>query len=147
MEIRALKSEEWPLLKYLIIDSLNDSPDAFSETLVNALSYPDHTWRELAKKYSRAQEEVAFCLMDNQQPCGILIGSVTDIGHFWVTPTARGNGKRLLNEFLKWARERGSTAVRLYVSESSAAVDIYRSKGFKRTGDAEGSMMEMILKL
>jgi GNAT superfamily N-acetyltransferase len=156
MEIHKLRYEDWPILKRLILDSLADSPDAFSDTLNGALSYPDAEWRGLPRKYSCTQGEVAYGLIDNQEPCGILIGGVANLGHMWVSPRVRrnGNGKKLLDTFLTWARKRHSSVVHLYVTEQTSAVNFYESMGFKSTGDrmklrtgSEKMMIEMELKL
>ena len=54
-----------------------------------ALSSPDAEWHGLARKYSRTQGEVAYALIDSQRPCGILVGSVANLGHMWVSPIVR----------------------------------------------------------
>jgi len=156
MEIHKVGSEDWEILKRLILDSLADSPDAFSETLNGASSNPDATWRGLANKYSCTQGVVVYALIDNQGQCGILIGSDGYLGHMWVSSRVRrnGNGKKLLGTFLIWARNRHTSVVHLYVTEKTPAVNFYESMGFKNTGDrkklrtdSKKMMIEMELKL
>ncbi len=154
MEIHKLNSDEWQILKTLLLDSLKESPDAFSAAPNEDL--PDHEWRGLANKYSSGQREVAYTLADDQGYCGILIGSVTHLGHFWVSPRIRkrGHGKKLLDTFLEWARKRRSSNIHLFVTENTPAVNFYESMGFKSTGnreklrtDSKKIMIEMELKL
>ena len=158
MEIHKLRSEDWQILKRLMLDSLADSPDAFSATLNGALSDPDATWRGHSTKYSGTQGYVAYVLIDKQGPCGILIGGFANIGHMWVSPRVRRNGKRngkkLLDTFLVWARKHQSSVVHVNVTEQIPAVNFYESMGFKSTGNrmelrsaSEKMMIEMELKL
>ena len=141
MEIHKIGSEDWQILKRLILDSLADSPDAFPATLNGQSSCPDATWRGLANKYSSGQREVAYTLVDNQGYCGILIGSITNLGHLWVSPRIRESryrhGTKLLDTFLEWARKRGSSNIHLFVTENTPAVNFYESMGFKSTGNRE----------
>ena len=56
MEIHKLNSDEWQILKTLLLDSVKEIPDAFSAAPNEDL--PDHEWRGLANKYSTGQEKL-----------------------------------------------------------------------------------------
>ena len=56
----------------------------------------------------------------------------------WVHPSHRrtGLGKRLLHTILDWARDAGTSCVRLRVTQGNApALRLYRNAGFEDEGD------------
>lgn len=135
MNIFQLKDDDWRRLKGLLISSSKESPDAFSAIVDE--NAPDHTFKSLAKKWSRVRDEIAFILSDDKCDLGIILGGVGNIGHFWVDPEIRGKGygKKLLGNFLDWARERHASKIHAFVTESSKAIDFYKSAGFKVTSE------------
>lgn len=132
---RKINHDDWQKLKALLINSCKESPDAFSA--VEDENTTDHTFKGYAKKWSRGRDEVAYILSNNQGDWGIILGSVSNIGHFWVDPKIRGkgHGKKLLGRFLDWARERHVSNIYAFVTENSKAIDFYKSAGFIITSE------------
>jgi GNAT superfamily N-acetyltransferase len=51
---------------------------------------------------------------------------------WWVTPSARGNGARLLIVAERWARSVGAVAIQMVSPVGSADVEaIYRARGYE----------------
>ena len=154
MEIDKSKSDDWRKLKTLLINSSKESPDAFSAKADE--NTPDDIFKGFAKKWSLGKTEVVFILSDNQGEWGIILGNINNIGHFWVDPKVRnkGYGKKLLNRFLQWAKEKYVSSIYAFVTEGSEAIDFYKSVGFVITNEREElrpgsgkSMIKMELKI
>lgn len=154
MNICELKYDDWRQLKALLINSCKESPDAFS-ALVDENTH-DHEFKGWAKKWSQGRSEIAYILSNNQGDWGIIQGNIYNIGHLWVDPRIRGKGygKRLLDRFLDWARERHASNIYAFVTENSEAIDFYKSAGFIITSESaklrtgsEKNMMKMELEI
>lgn len=147
MKIRELKPEDWELLKSLMVESCNESPDSFTE--IPNVHSPDSEWIGRARIWSQ-DTQVTFILYNDEGQWGILKGSTNNIGHFWISTKFRGDkvnkfGQQLLKSFLDWAKRRRAKCISLYVKENSKAIESYEFAGFSRTGDVSGNWIEMKL--
>ena len=158
--IRAVRAEEWPLVKELRLAALRDpaAPVAFLETYEQAVAKPDSHWRARAAGRSHATRSRQFVAV---APGGDWAGSVTvlveepgaeDIfggvieqrqAHLvavYVRPEHRGGGptRGLFDAAVAWAWSlEGVERVRLYVHERNPrAMAFYLRYGFVRGGGA-----------
>jgi len=141
MEIRKLGPADWQIQERLILESLEDSPKSFTRAR-------DPWYEETSRHFFRGGG-FACILIDDQRECGLLMGRANNLGHLWVAPMYRnkGNGSKLLNTFVAWAKEQNSSLINLLVNgQDEKAIDFYESNGFRRTGNKEGKMIEMELK-
>ncbi|MFK4145700.1 GNAT family N-acetyltransferase [Streptomyces sp. NPDC004065] len=156
--VRAIRAEEWPAVKELRLQALQDpiAHLAFLETYDNAVARPDTYWQERAAKAATGADGVRQFIVEG--PDGAWVGSVTVLveeagttdwagfpverrqGHLvgvYVRPEHRGCGltEVLFAEALDWAWGEGAERVRLIVHEDNGrAQRFYRRVGFVPTG-------------
>ncbi|WP_079249200.1 GNAT family N-acetyltransferase [Streptomyces sp. IMTB 2501] len=156
--IRAIRPDDWPLVKRLRLDALRDpaAPLAFLENYEDAVAKADVFWQDRA--VGSGEGATAARQFIAEAPDGSWAGSVTVLveeagtkdwagyaierrqGHVvgvYVRPEHRGNGliKALFDAGVAWARERGAERVRLLVhEENSRAQGAYRKVGFVPSG-------------
>jgi GNAT superfamily N-acetyltransferase len=138
MDICRLKPDDWLKLKAILIASCKESPKAFAAGVDERTN--DATFKDYAKKWSQGRTEIAYLLSDNNRDWGIILGTTTNVGHFWVAPEMRGKGygKKLLKRYLDWAHERHVSSIFAYVTEGSEAIGFYKSVGFALTSESDG---------
>lgn len=140
MEIRTLGPGDEERLRAIRLASLGDSPDAFASTLEAELAFPAEHWTKLVE----SDQDALFVAHDDDRWLGIAgVGIDWDdaggsfIWGMWVDPKARGlgAGARLLDRTIEWAKERPTSRVRLWVTDTNdAAGRLYESRGFRPTG-------------
>jgi len=162
MEIKQLRPEEGLLYGELRLCALGDTPDAFGDTLSDALARPEQLWIDRAHEITHNSErEVLFMAWDQGKPSGLIyVRLETPAAHvygMWVAPAVRGRGTgaALLKAGLLWARTKWAERAELWVTDGNmAAIRLYKRLGFRETGLREplrpGSAIpicQMILKL
>ena len=157
LSIRLLRTDEWALLKELRIQALEDTPDAFAQTIDEVRDEPESYWQQLAMNL-RFPHHAFFVAFVRDKPIGIAYGrleaeerTVAHIGSMWVSPTVRGTGigKKLLERVMSWAVEQRATRIKLWVTVgNSPATKLYESSGFVPTGVTDvlraGSPLQII---
>lgn len=121
--------------------ALADAPEAFAQSLADALLLTDEQWKE---RLEPTHERAWFV---EETPSGELVGSAVGfldpdaslayLGGMWVDPAHRrlGIGRMLVEQVESWARERGATRIELGVNAATlAAVRLYESCGYESTG-------------
>ena len=155
--IRSLRTDEWALLKELRIQALEDTPDAFAQTIDEVRDEPEAYWQQLAMNL-RFPHHAFFVAFVRDKPTGIAYGrleaeerTVAHVGSMWVNPTARGTGigKKLLERVMSWAVGQRATRIKLWVTMgNSPATKLYESSGFVPTGATDalrvGSPLQII---
>ncbi len=142
VQIQRTLATEHTLVRKLRLAALRDAPDAFGETLNDAMERPDEYWIELtdslAKKHAMFTATVegavrgsVFGIRDDRNPNGGRLGGM------WVDSAyrRRGLGLALLEAVVDWATSQGFDAVRLWVPvHSPRAKSLYLKASFKPTG-------------
>ena len=159
IEIRALTSTEWPLLKQLRLSALQEAPDAFAPTYADNKDHPDGYWQRGAERLARpharlfvawlhtgtAGTDARTTTRQDGEAMG-LISAVRDnagIGHlgaFWVDPRARGTGlgAQLFDASMHWLKSVQCSSLELSVTEGNDTAEaMYRRRGFTRDGRTE----------
>ncbi|MEE1806543.1 GNAT family N-acetyltransferase [Streptomyces sp. BE133] len=162
--IRAVRADEWPLVKELRLAALQDpaAPVAFLETYAQGAARPDAFWQDRALGASEAgsgevRQFVAVApdgrwdgsvtVLIERPDAEVRFGKAADVHQahvvgVFVRPEARGEGlaEELFRAGADWAWslvEPRIERVRLYVHEDNArAAALYRRIGFVATGES-----------
>ncbi|MEO5588739.1 MAG: GNAT family N-acetyltransferase [Gemmatimonadaceae bacterium] len=140
MVVRRLRSEEVDLLRSVRLAALEDSPDAFGETLEGARSAD---WPARAIDGAAFSDRAVFVAVIGVRPVGMVFVKCASppepafLGGMWVKPQfrRRGVGCSLVQRGLDFLSSAGQAEVSLWVTR--AHVDIfafYRALGFRATG-------------
>jgi ribosomal protein S18 acetylase RimI-like enzyme len=144
--VRRATAAEWSALRDLRLRALRTDPTAFGSTLAREQEYDERLWRDRAERGATSRATSTWVA---EGPSGELVGMATvsevegtvNVFAMWVDPGMRGVGVggALLDAGLAWA---GSAfprrPVRLEVNpKQTAAVRLYESRGFRRTGRTE----------
>jgi len=146
IEIRPIRAGEGRLLRQVRLAALRESPGAFLTTAAHAESLPDEEWESRARRSARGGAWGIFLALSGDEPCGLAAGipdpersGVIELVQMWVDPAhrRRGVGERLVEAVIAWSVGRAER-VRLGVADDHpAAVALYRSLGFRATGEQE----------
>jgi GNAT superfamily N-acetyltransferase len=148
VEIRRVTAEDWPDLRALRLEALEDTPMGFLELLEEARLLPDDSWQARAARGAADGDSFrdSFQVMawDGGRPVATCVCFLRDgvawLAAVYVTPEHRGQGllAELVERCLTWARGRGMTVLRLEVhEENSRAQAAYARLGFEDTGHRE----------
>jgi ribosomal protein S18 acetylase RimI-like enzyme len=131
------------VFKAVRLRALQDSPHAFGSTYAKESQLSDADWIKRVERWN-CETGVGFLAMEGPAACGIA-GSFLDqtdptraqLISMWTAPThrKRGVGRLLVNEVLKWARDRKARVLLLMVTSiNEPAIRFYERLGFARTG-------------
>jgi len=145
--VRRVSPDEGLRLRALRLRALADAPWAFGSTLAREEAFTEAVWEERAARGAAGEDRVTYVAEDGERWIGMATGIVDDpdgshlalVGMF-VEPAARGRrvGVALVEAVIAWARGRGATRRRLWVtSTNDAAIRLYQSCGFRPTGKAK----------
>lgn len=162
VNVRALVPGDADLLRCLRLQALRESPDAYVETLADALSCD---WLARADRLARPEpaDRAAYFAFFGDRPVGMIIAGYgipnesPFLAAMWVHPDfrRRGAGNALVVRALAFLRASGQQQVSLWVTESHLGVfKFYRSLGFQITGaraplrpGSETTILEMTCRL
>ena len=154
MDIRAVRAGEGRLMREVRMRALADSPEAFggAKTLREESAFDDAYWEQLAREVGGEVEAwrgrcVSFVIEEAGEVwatgSAYLCRKERGRAYFsaaWVDPRQgrKGLGRWLVEEAVKWARERGCDHMRLWVDEENmAAAGFYERLGFLATGERQ----------
>ena len=143
VDVRRIRADEGERLKTLRLRALAGSPDAFGTTLAEAEQAPDDYWARRAERGALAGASITVIACDGEAWYGMAAGyfepehaDVVEFVSLWVDPARRraGTATALCEAVAHWARERGATRLRLWVTETNtAAKSLYTRLGFVET--------------
>ena len=135
-EIRPTTADDWQSLKDVRMRALADAPYAFSETLDQAVTFPESMWRSRAS----GRDSVCALAWNGDQPVGMAVGLPDEdqaerayLVSMWVAPSERGGstGPALVEAVVQWCRNRGiQVLVAGVTSRNHRALAFYRKLGF-----------------
>ena len=162
VRVRRVVAQDWPALRALRLEALEDTPIAYLETLEAAQRAGEEDWRARALRGAEGGDSVQVLAFDrDERPVATCVGFVGS-GRAWlaavyVTPAWRGRGllEPLVGRVAAWSREQGQDRLALEVHEDNArARAAYARLGFRDTGlrrpyplDPSGDELEMVLDL
>ena len=140
--VRRVEPDDWPRLRALRLEALEDTPLGFLETLEAAQALDDAGWQARAARGAEGGDSVQVLAFDGERAVGTCVAFLSDEGDAWlaavyVTPSHRGAGllARLVEPCAAWARARGADGLLLEVHEDNPrAQTAYERLGFVRTG-------------
>jgi ribosomal protein S18 acetylase RimI-like enzyme len=145
--VRRVRPDEWRALRALRIRALEESPDSFGSTAVEARERDEDDWRAWAAAGSCSPDRAVFVAVENNRIVGLCGSFLHDddprtaqIVAMWVEPAYRGRrlAERLLGEASRWSAETGAQELVLDVTETNeSAQRLYRRAGFAETGVSE----------
>ena len=144
VQLRRVVPADWPAVKSLRLEALQDSPTAFCERYADALAVTHDGWQARAARGAEGGNAFQVLGWLRDLPVATCVGFV-DGGEAWlaavyVTPACRGRGllDALVEQVAVWARTRSCTRLRLLVHESNLpAQRAYERLGFVPTGHRE----------
>jgi len=129
----------------LRLRALSDAPDSFGEAVTEAAVRPISYWQELTRAVTEPGRDVMFLACEGSDVLGSAYGLLDRtrsdagrVGGMWVEPAwrRRGVGHALLQEVVRWGRERGLRRLGLWAPvQNPAAMALYSRAGFRNTGD------------
>ena len=142
--MRRISADEWPALRALRLEALQECPIAYCERYADAVRAPDEQWRERARRGAEGGDSFQVLAWERDLPVamsvGFLEGGDAGLAAVYVTPARRGSGllDRMVEQVEGWARAQGATRLRLLVHETNgAARRAYARLGFVETGHRE----------
>ena len=153
MILRPFGVDEGLLIRSLRLRSLAEAPYAFGAGSHEAESrLPEAYWHELAAQLGGGDPKwgdrcVGYVVLDGEEACGtatcFLCPEVAGRAYLtaaWVDPRYRGRGlwRRLVEQALGWAADRGADHLRLWMDDTNpSAAGFYEAMGFIATGQSQ----------
>ncbi len=147
VQVRQLRSDDWPRYREIRLAALADAPGAFGSTLAREQALTDADWQERARSAAAGEVRTAFVAEEDGAWVGLVGGYVTDgppadveMVSLWVAPHARGRGvgNQLVDAVVRWACDRGARVLGLWVTEGNRrAIGLYERRGFVATADRQ----------
>ncbi|CAB3711426.1 GNAT family N-acetyltransferase [Trinickia soli] len=145
LTVRRIAADQGATLRELRTSSLRDAPDAFDETLEEALSEQAETFDAAAARHAASETAASFILYTEGHPAG-LVGAYFDetperkalVCALWVAPAVRHlrGGELLVNTASAWLAERGADEIYAWVADANRnAMRFYEALGFGPTGE------------
>jgi len=150
--IRSTTADDWERVRDLRLEMLRDTPDAYLETVHDALRHDEQEWRMRGRR-GRSATGVSLVAIDAgdrwvgamggwvPEPCAdpLLVG-------VYVAPSHRGRDSgvadALLDAIEAWAGEHGA-ALRLAVHEGNhRARAFYARRGYEATGESHPYVLD-----
>jgi GNAT superfamily N-acetyltransferase len=136
--IRRVEPDDWATLRDLRIRSLRDAPQAFGQSVDDALRQSQADWMHLARQASSGDRRTWLLCVSNGVPMGVVQGrrrppSDLLVFSMWVDPAYRhrGIGSALIGSVIDWGRTWGANHVVLWVfAANEAAIRFYQRLGF-----------------
>ncbi len=138
--VRRLRSGDVDLFRTVRLAALEDSPDAFGETLEDACAAD---WHARTISGATLSDRAVFLAAAHDVPVGMVFVRCAAnpdpafLGGMWVSPEFRGRGigRSLVQHALAFLRAAGQVEVSLWVTRGhSEVLGFYRSLGFRETG-------------
>ena len=139
--IRRLNAGEHELYRAVRLESLRESPEAFSTTYESALQRDDDSWRVQADASASGSDRATFVVID-ERPVGL--GAIYrdqdrpqdgELIQVWISPECRGRqvAADLMNALFQWAASNGFETIRAEVTPGNLrALRFYEKCGFTR---------------
>lgn len=146
-EIRRFSAQEWRVYKYLRLQALADSPDAFGRTLAEEQERSDAEWTTRLAAGADSSWDLPLLAEVDKEPVGLAWGrieksnpSVANLYQMWVAPGYRrlGVGQMLLDAVIDWARTANASYLNLGVTfGDNPAMRLYKRTGFEPVGEPQ----------
>lgn len=143
IKVVGITEQDWRQVRDLRLQALADTPYAYVETFVHAVSQTEDDWRERARR-SAGPDQIGFAAVDGETWVGTMRASRDPAGRMilqsvFVAPSHRGRAlgvaDSLLDAIENWVRAQGLADLYLDVHEDNVrAQALYRRRGYTPTG-------------
>jgi GNAT superfamily N-acetyltransferase len=144
IQIRRIRPDDGESLRDARLRGLQEAPEAFGQTTLEAQARPDEEWHRTARAAAAGDQRAWFLAeMAATSPAeptvvGLVLGrrrppDTVMIFSMWVDPRVRrlGVGRRLIDAVEEWAHEWGATQTVLWVfAANQPALRFYARLGF-----------------
>jgi ribosomal protein S18 acetylase RimI-like enzyme len=150
VDVRRVVPSDWPAVRSLRLEALQDTPTAFCERAADAVRAPDADWQARAARGAVGGDSFQVLARERDLPIATAVGFLDGTGDgtgrdavlaaVYVTPARRGVHllDRLVEQVSAWAVEQGAPRLRLLVHErNERARRAYERLGFVPTGHTE----------
>ena len=144
VELRRVVRDDWPALKALRLEALQEAPIAYCERYADAVRETDEGWQARTARGAEGGDSFQVLAWLRDLPVatsvGYLDGDDAVLAAVYVTPACRGRGllDAMVEQVAAWARTRSCPRLRLLVHESNlGAQRAYARLGFLPTGHRE----------
>ncbi|MCW2607663.1 MAG: mshD 6 [Frankiales bacterium] len=142
-DLRRVVPGDWPVLRALRLEALQDTPLAYCEAYADAARAADDEWRYRATRGSEGGDSCQLLALREGRGVGTAVTFPGEDGVWWVAavylqPAARGQGLlgELVDALAAHAAGQGAARMRLEVHEDNPrAAAAYRRLGFVPTGE------------
>ena len=144
MQARQAQASDWEALRRLRLRALADTPDAFASTLEAEVALPDEVWQQRAEG---GPASANFIVREGGVDVGLAaifaepnVPGRMHLVSMWVDPRYRRRGvaRALVDQAVRWAAERQTREVILWVADqNTAARRLYEQLGFRPTGERQ----------
>jgi ribosomal protein S18 acetylase RimI-like enzyme len=142
--VRRVVPDDWPALKALRLEALQETPIAFCERYADAVRETDEGWQARTARGAEGGDSFQVLAWLRDLPVatsvGFLDGQDAVLAAVHVTPACRGRGvlDAMVEQVAAWARRHGCPRLRLLVHETNLpAQRAYARLGFVPTGHRE----------
>ena len=149
--IRRLNIGEANLYRIARLESLRESPEAFTSTYEAALGRTHDSWTTQSDASATGRDRAIFIVLDDQ-PVGLAalyrdddLSNEGELIHVWVSPGYRGGklAPDLMNAVFDWAASNSFGVIRAEVTlNNMRALRFYENYGFVRTAPNNSSVMQ-----
>ncbi|MBA2275659.1 MAG: GNAT family N-acetyltransferase [Chloroflexi bacterium] len=147
IHVRRIRPDDGPLLRGLRLRSLSDAPDAFGQSLQDAVARPDAEWSAEARAATDGARRAWFIAEapasepEPAAPVGLVLvrrrpPDVALVFSMWVDSRVRrgGVGRALIDTAERWAGSWGAERIVLWVvAGNEPAIRFYQRLGFMVT--------------
>jgi len=147
--IRRIRIGEADLYRQVRLESLKESPQAFTTTYESALSRKSESWTAQADNSAIGRNEAIFLVLDDE-PVGLAAvyrrdpeSSVAELMQVWISPAYRGSSvvPELMNTIFQWASSHGIAELRAEITpQNFRALRFYEKCGFTQTSSDRGNI-------
>ena len=146
LEVRAIRPDEWRLLRSIRLEALENSPEAYITTYEEASAFPDGLWSDRAQKGSAGDSQLTVLAIDGRVAVGLAVGlwdpdrsgDVMPVVSVYVSSGVRGRGvgTQVMEVVHDWGRSKGASASSLWVVDDNVgARSFYERLGYRATLD------------
>ena len=144
LEVRRVLPDDWPALRSLRLEALQDTPIAFCERYADAVRETDDGWMARAARGAEGGDSFQVLAWLRDLPVATSVGFLDRgdavLAAVYVTPACRGRGLlgAMVDQVAAWGRARSCARLRLLVHERNVpAQRAYATLGFVPTGHRE----------
>jgi len=148
--IRRIAPYEWPIYKEIRLESLKDSPEAFSTRYEDARKRSEKTWEDQVTGLAGSENECCYLVFEDEECIGLAAiyrnkenREEAEICQVYLKKEKRGRkiGNRLMKQILAWVKKTDVKTVKAVISNGNRKViRFYEKCGFIVSEDNDNNI-------